>query len=65
MTDPDFLHDATNKLTVIYFHLCNLQKDSVTRISEPSAIETRDLCASLLHKIDMFCAEHRIKSIES
>jgi hypothetical protein len=54
MTETNFLHDAIDKLTVAYVHIYQLHGKARSHIQEEGAMEVRDLCEDLIHKIDMF-----------
>jgi len=54
MIEDGFLHQAINKMTVVYAHLWMLHKDACGHINESGAIEVRDLCQDLIHKVDMW-----------
>ena len=51
---PSWKHDAVNKLSVIYGYIHMLHRDAMAHIKDDMAIDVRDLCQDLTHKIDMF-----------
>lgn len=60
MIEDGFLHDALKKMTVVYYHLNVLHKDACGHINESGAIEVRDMCHDLIHKIDMWTREKQL-----
>lgn len=61
MKDDSFKHAAVNKLSVICGHAWHLEKAAREDIHAELAIETRDLCQDIMHRIDMFEQRHAMK----
>lgn len=60
MIENEYLHKAINKLSVVYAHLWLLHNEAKSNINDKGAIEIRDLCQDVIHKIDMFTREKQL-----
>ncbi len=59
--DHQFKHDAFIELAAIRERLVKLEKHAMANIHDVLGIETRDLCGTLINRIDVFEIQYQAK----